>query len=161
MSALAPVKDWWGQASSRDQLSVIACGVVLAVYIVYIAILSPVQNMAEEQMKTTAAQKVALERVRKLAAQVKEMKRGKSGKKSRSAEKIVESSIGTHGLRVSGFDASGKSGIRVRFDQVTFDKLLAWVNELEVNEGLSMKDISIASGKAQGVVSANLLIQGG
>ena len=74
MSALAPVKDWWGQASSRDQLSVIACGVVLAVYIVYIAILSPVQNMAEEQMKTTAAQKVALERVRKLAAQVKEMK---------------------------------------------------------------------------------------
>ena len=161
MSALAPVKDWWGQASSRDQLSVIACGAVLAVYIVYIAILSPVQNMAEEQMKTTAAQKVALERVRKLAAQVKEMKRGKSGKKSRSAEKIVESSIGTHGLRVSGFDASGKSGIRVRFDQVTFDKLLAWVNELEVNEGLSMKDISIASGKAQGVVSANLLIQGG
>ena len=36
MSALAPVKDWWGQASSRDQLSVIACGVVLAVYIVFV-----------------------------------------------------------------------------------------------------------------------------
>lgn len=161
MSALAPAKDWWDQASSRDQLSIIACGLVLTVYLLYIAILNPVQNMAEEQMKKTAAQKVALERVRKLAAQVKEMKRGNSNKKSRSAEKIVESSISTHGLRVSGFDASGKSGIRVRFDQVTFDKLLAWINELEVNEGLSMKDISIASGKAQGVVSANLLIQGG
>lgn len=160
MSALAPVKEWWDQASSRDQLMILACGIVLLVYIMYVAVLKPVQNMADRQVKTTAAQKVALERVRKLATQVKAMNQGGNENDSRSAESLVESSISEHGLRVTGFDASGKSGIRVRFEKVAFDKLLAWINELEVNQGLSMKDISINSASEQGVVSANLLIQG-
>lgn len=160
MSALDPVKDWWNQASTRDQLMILICGVVVVVYLMYLLILSPVKNMAEQQSVKKEAQKAALGRVKLLAAQVKASKKSDNGQRGgRSIESIVESSISQNSLRVSGFDASGKSGIRVRFELVKFDNLLGWLYELEVTQGLRIKDLSIASGSEPGTVSANILIQ--
>lgn len=159
MSALNSAKEWWSTASNRDQLFVIIGGVFLIIFLLYTVVLKPVRTMATTELAKVEAQKASLDRIRILAAQVKKSKKG-SRSKGRSVETVVETSISQHGLRVSGFDASGKSGIRVRFDKVEFDKLLGWINELEVKKGLSMKDISISQAKEQGVVSANLLIQG-
>ena len=160
MSALDPVKDWWSQASSRDQLMILVCGGIIFVYLMYLLVLSPVKTMAEQQIMKKEAQKAALGRVKLLAAQVKASKSSGSSKRGgRTIESIVESSISQNSLRVSGFDASGKSGIRVRFELVKFDNLLSWLYELEVTQGLRIKDISIASGSEPGTVSANILIQ--
>lgn len=160
MSALDSAKEWWDQASSRDQMSILICGVVIGAYLVYLLVLSPVKGLAQEQLMQKEAQKAALGRVKTLAAQVKASRAQKSGQKSgRSVESIVESSISKNNMRVSGFDASGKSGIRVRFEIVKFDNLLSWLNELEVSQGLRIKDLSVASASEPGTVSANVLIQ--
>lgn len=160
MSALDPAKEWWNQASSRDQLMILVCGVIVGIWLVYMLVLSPVKNMAKEQLAQRESQKAALGRVKTLAAQVKASRSKSTNKRGgRSIENIVESSISKNKMRVSSFDASGKSGIRVRFEIVKFDNLLSWLNELEISQGLRIKDLSVASASEPGTVSANVLIQ--
>lgn len=153
------IKAWWEEAPARDQMAVLILGLALAVFIVFDFIVSPVSEMRAKQERRVVAQQAALERVKDLAAQLKARASGPgAGAANASIEKKVERSFGQHSLRVTGFDASGRSGIRVRFDSVKYEKLLAWLHDMEISQGMRMKDISIASSTAPGLVSASVLI---
>ncbi len=154
------VKAWWNEASVRDQLALLILGGCVALYALFNFVLSPVVEMKETQLDRVAAQQAAFERVKNLAAKVK----AQSGNQdfavaNASIERTVERSFSQHGLRVSGFDASGRAGIRVRFDKVQYEKLLAWLFDMEMTQGLRMKDISIAGTTDPGLVSASILIE--
>jgi general secretion pathway protein M len=153
------LKQWWDQASTRDQIALAILAFALALYILFMAILKPVANMASEQKQRVASQQAAYERVKSLAAQWVHSQKSDRGKQSREVERIVEGSISQHGLRVAGFDPSGRNGIRVRFDQIAYDKFLAWVYDLEMSQGVRLKDVTVAASSEEGLVSANVLIQ--
>lgn len=154
------LKTWWADASPRDQMSVLVLGVFLLIYIAFNYVLMPVVEMKDKQVNRVEAQSAAYERVKNLAAQVKSKNEGNaSGPSKSSIEKIVERSFSQHGLRVTGFDASGRSGIRVRFEQAEYSKLLAWMHDMEIAQGLRFKDVSVANSNNPGKVTASILIQ--
>lgn len=154
------IKTWWNEASPRDQLSVVVLGVAVILYVGYSFILTPVMTMRDNQEQRVESQLAAYERVKNLAAQWKlHQTAGKNTNRAATIEKAVEASFATHGLRVSGFDASGRSGIRVRFDNVAYETFIAWAHDLEISQGLKMKDVSIAGTSSPGMVSASILIQ--
>ncbi|MFT7561164.1 MAG: general secretion pathway protein M [Flavobacteriales bacterium] len=154
------LKDWWAQAPSRDQLALSALAGALLIYLLFTAVLNPVAGMAEEARAQNQARQAAYERVKDLAAQwINRDTDGSGGAKS-SVDRIVENSISQHQLRVSGLDASGRSGIRVRFDEgVSYEKFLRWMAELELTQGVRFKDVSVSRGSEEGLVSASVLIQ--
>ena len=153
-------KAWWNEASSRDQLSLVVLGVAVVLYTMYSFVLSPIVEMRDAQVQRVQSQTAAYERVKNLAAQWKQIKAdGNNSNRSASIEKTVESSFAQHGLRVSGFDASGRSGIRVRFDSVSYEEFIGWAHDLELSHGLKMKEVSIAGTPTPGVISASILIQ--
>ncbi|WP_096085598.1 type II secretion system protein GspM [Agaribacterium haliotis] len=153
------IKTWWQEASSRDQMAVMALAFALIIFALFSYVLTPVQNMADSQIARVEAQQAALERVKTLAAQWKNRKQSGAASSSASVEKKVQGSFAKHGLRPSGFDASGRSGIRVRFDAVEYVKLLGWLYDLELQQGMKMKDINLAASSDVGRVSASILIQ--
>lgn len=154
-------KTWWYDASPRDQLSLVVLGVAAAIFVLFQFIFVPVLEMRESQEQRVASQQAAYDRVKALANEwtASQKSSNNSGRQAASVEKKVESSFAAHGLRVSGFDASGRSGIRVRFESVNYEKFITWLHDLEINQGLKMKDVSVAGTPSPGLISASILIQ--
>lgn len=154
------IKARWQELSVRDQLSVFVLGVCVCIYFLFNFILGPVVEMKEKQVRRVEAQQAAYVRVKTLAAEWKNRNTGDSAASvQQSVEKAVQSSFALHGLRVSGFDASGRSGIRIRFDSAEYEKLIAWFYDMEITQGLRMRDINIATTSDVGIVTASVLIQ--
>jgi general secretion pathway protein M len=154
------LKAWWQQASSRDQLSLLVLGVCFFLFVLVQFVLFPVIDMKDKQEVRVNAQKAAYERVKNLAARWKN-RNADDGFAAEAAgiERRIEASFSQHGLRVSGFDASGRSGIRVRFDAVNYENLVGWLYDIEITQSIRLKDVSVAGSSDPGLVSASVLIQ--
>lgn len=151
------IKEWWNQASTRDQLSLVVCGGVLMLYLLYVAMLRPVIGMRDDQVRKNLSQMEALERVRELAAVVVNQNSSSEKNDNRgSIVEVVDQSLRKHNLKLSGMQPSGNSDVRIRLEQVPFDNLLAWLYEVEVSQGMQIKDISVATGASTGLVSVNM-----
>jgi len=151
------IKEWWNQASSRDQMALVICGMLLALYLLYIALLKPVMDMRDTQLVKNAAQQQALERVRNYAAiWVNQGEVKKNAANNGTIVELVDSSLRKNNLKLSGMQPSGSNDVRIRLEQVPFDNLLAWLYEIEVVQRMQIKDISVANGASAGLVSVNM-----
>lgn len=155
-------KEWWAQASSRDQLFLVIGGSFVAIYILFMLVLQPVRDMREKEHVKNNALRGNLETVRGLAAQVAaQNKSGSKGSKGGKLENIVQRSVSANGLQVASMNASGKTGVRLRFDEAKFESVLKWLYEMEVTHGLQIKDLSVAKASREGAVTVNLRLHQG
>lgn len=151
------LKEWWGQASVRDQLSLLVGGGFVVLYILFMMVLKPVTEMRDKEEMKNRALVSNLEEVRILAAQVIAKSQGGSKKtSSRSLESIVQTSVATHSLQVASMNASGDNGVRLRFEEANFENVLKWLHEMEVSQSLRIKDISITPASNPGAVTVNM-----
>ena len=155
------IREWWNQTSSRDQIYLLICGMCLALFIMYMGIYKPVTGMRDSQLKRNQAQLGALERVKQMAAQWKEISQSGARSSGPTVDSLVQSSLSNNGVRASSIDGSGRSGVRVRVDEAPFENVAAWLYELEVVKGLRISDLSVASGKRPGSVAVNLRVKKG
>jgi len=149
--------EWWEQASTRDQLALLIGGGFLVIYILFMAVLSPVSEMREKELIKNNALRASLENVRELAAKV--VARTNGGAKvsqGASIENVVQQSVSTHGLDVASMNASGKTGVRLRFEEARFENVLKWLYEMEVGQNMKIKDLSVATSSTAGLVTVNL-----
>lgn len=157
------IKDWWEQASNRDQLAVIFCGAVAMLYLLYAVLLAPVQAKREKQIKANAIMISSTAKTRELAQKVKaqmgSQQEGAGGNGSLAEE--VGSSLRENKLPFSNISPSGNTDVRVRFEQVHFDNLMAWMHEMEVSKGLRVKDFSVTKTDAVGFVSVTMRLSRG
>ncbi len=155
-------KEWWSQASSRDQLFLVVGGIFLGVYIMFMFVLKPVQEMREKENMKNNALRNSLETVRTLSAQVAaQNKSGSKNSQGKKIENIVQQTVSANGLQVASMNASGKTGVRLRFDEAAFEKVLKWLYEIEVTHNLQVKDLSVAKASREGAVTVNLRLHQG
>ena len=150
------IKQWWEQASARDQLYIVVCGGCLALYIMFMAVYKPVKGMRDSQLKQNQAQMASLERVKNLASQVQNRNKKGNANSGPSIDSLVQASLSKNSLRASAMDSSGRNGVRIRLENAQFESFLAWLHEMEVSQGLRVKDLSVASGGSAGTVTVNL-----
>ncbi|PCK08146.1 MAG: general secretion pathway protein GspM [Alteromonadaceae bacterium] len=152
------LKEWWEQASSKDQLYLVAGGGCLALYLLFVGVLQPIQDKRDKQMVRLQAQQDSLERVRVMAAQYQANKESSNTANTSggNVENIVQRSLSPAGLSASSMDASGGSGVRLRFNDAPFDKVLDWLYDMEVSQGLQVRDLNVANGEGTGTVSVNI-----
>ncbi len=150
-------KEWWDQNSSRDQLALLALGICFLLFILYMGILKPIQDKRVTQLRNNQSALSSLKNVRDMAAlwtnRDANQNRGATGG---SIVEIVDTSLRAHNLRLSGMQPSGLNDVRLRLDQARFDNLLTWLHEMEVNQGLQIKDLSVATAGEPGMVSVNM-----
>lgn len=152
------IKAWWEQASSRDQMAIVACGAALAIYILYAAILKPVQASRDKHLQSKVSMTAMLAEVKTLSAQWTTHKRGGSSRSGGSISRKVEDSLRKNSLRFSGMDPIGSDGLRIRLDQANYNNVVAWLNDLEVVQGLQIKDMTLTASSDVGRVSVNLRV---
>ena len=153
-------KNRWQQCNSREQLTLLVGGCCLLVYLLYIIVLQPLKEMREAEERAASAAQSSLATVRTLAATWQSRNQSTTADgSSASLVEIVDASLRSNDLRLSGLQPSGSDSVRLRLENANFDKLLSWLYEMEVTNGLQIRDLSVAPGNQVGAVAVNLRLQ--
>lgn len=153
-------KQWWDQNSSRDQMAILVLGICFLLFILYMGILKPIQEKRATQLNNNQSALNSLKNVRDMAALWTNRDASLSQNANQgSIVEIVDTSLRAHNLRLSGMQPSGLNDVRLRLDQARFDSLLEWLNEMEVSQGLQIKDLSVVTADEPGIVSVNMRLR--
>jgi general secretion pathway protein M len=150
------LKNWLAQASPREQITLGVGAIALVVYLLFVAVLDPLHESLQAQAQRNFASQEALQRMRTMAARWVHRDQSKGQARSTSIVELVDRSLRRHNLRMSGMQPSGSSDVRLRMDQVNYDALMAWLYDMEVTEGVQIRDLSVAAGPDPGTVVVNV-----
>ena len=150
------LKDWLTQATPREQLTLGLGGAVLAIWLLLVAVLDPLHEQLDQQVQRNQASQEALQRMRDMAARWVNRDQQADQGSGASIVELVDRSMRRHNIRMSGMQPSGSSDVRLRMDAVKFDSLMAWLYDMEVTEGVQIRDLSVAAGSDPGMVVANV-----
>lgn len=150
------IKQWFLDQSPRDQMMLSAGGIAVVLYILLFMVLMPLYESLEKTEKRNLAVMAEQQRVRELASQVLAQQKSPSGATAgQSLNALLNQSLREFGLTMENFQPSGNSA-RVRLGSSEFNKVLAWLHEMEVKQGVQIKDLTITADQGPGAVLVNL-----
>lgn len=154
-------KQWFLNQSPRDQMMLSAGGAAILLYILIFMVLLPMQNDLERTKRSNMAALQEQEEVRQLAGQLLARQQAGQGAVAQNLTSLLNDSTREFGLTMENVQPSGNSA-RVRLGASDFNKVVAWLNEMENKHGLQINDVTITADRNPGVVQVNLqLTQGG
>jgi len=131
-------------------------------YILWKALLVPLQDWRAEQLQTNQRTAQTLEEVKLLSARL-EAARAQSesdpGWGETNISALVDSSLNANGLDMSGFQPGTGGQVRVRLDEAPYDQFMQWLYDVEYQHGLSVVDFSMSGTQAAGRVRVNIRLQ--
>lgn len=147
----------WQQFNLREQAILLLGAAIVGVFLLWFALLKPVQTAVERQQLLNQAGHSSLQRVRQLAAQLQQLQSNTIGE-SRDGDlvQLVDSSLRQNNLRMSGFQPGSDGSVSLRFDNVRYEGLLQWLYEMEINQGVVVEELSLRQGNAAGEVAATV-----
>lgn len=158
---------WWSSLASRERVILIAGMLVLAVLLVWLAIVEPLADGRASLSNEVAGlsadhewmQQVAPE-VRRRASSQAGTGTGTAGAGNGSVLTLVEVSANASGMRsaMTRVQPEGQ-GARLWFDSVSFDALMSWLAELETRQNLNVSQLAVDAGAEPGLVSARVLVE--
>ena len=156
---------WWAGLAPRERIILIAGMLVLAVLLVWLAVIEPLAagrtNLRTEVAALSAdhdwMQQVAPE-VRRRASSQGSASAGSTG--NGSVLTLVEVSANAAGMRsaMTRVQPEGQ-GARLWFDSVSFDALVSWLGDLETRQNLNISQLAVDAGAEPGLVSARVLVE--
>ncbi|MGD8175128.1 type II secretion system protein GspM [Marinimicrobium sp. ARAG 43.8] len=153
--------DWLDRYNRREQTILLIGGVAVVLYILWKALLVPLADWRDSQARTNVSTSQSLGRVELLAAQLEQARRqaqqGGNGGSNLSA--LVDSSLRANNLSMSGFQPGTGGQVRVRLDEVPYDRFMQWLHDMEYQHGVSVVDFSMAGTSEQGRVTVNIRLQ--
>ncbi|ABV38951.1 general secretion pathway M protein [Shewanella sediminis HAW-EB3] len=146
------LKAWWNGLILREQQLVGTCAVVLVIGIFYWGIWTPISNAEIDAERRLQAQESTLNFVKQTANKIAGLKQsGTQSKFNGSLSAAVNLSAGAFGLEITRMQPQGNK-IQLWMDDVPFDALLGYLNELVQEKGLSLDSIDLAESDVPGLV---------
>ncbi|MCK8046404.1 type II secretion system protein M [Shewanella sp. 1CM18E] len=147
------LKAWWNGLVLREKQMVSACGVVLVIGILYWGVWTPIANAEAEAQRNLEGQQSTLNYVKQTANRIAGLKQSGSSNAFRgSLSAAVNQTAGAFGLEITRMQPQGNK-IQVWMDEVPFDTLLNYLNELVQNKGLSLESLDLAESDTPGYVN--------
>lgn len=153
------MKEWFAGLNQREQLSLVALGFALGLYLLYMLAWVP---LAERRDQLTVQNQSSAESLQRVDAMVSEITRLRAGGGASTAQRnltaLVNQSTNRHSLQVSRLQPNSRGDIQVRLENAVFDDLLAWLDEVENREGLLVTEVAITRTSSIGRVNATIRI---
>ena len=152
------LRAWYFGLQQREQRVVAVGGVLLAVMIVLIGILLPLQSKVsrlkadnEAKRSDLAWMRVNADEVRQAAAQI-------PASTGEAPVVLVNRLGGESGLAAAlrGSQPNGTGGVRVQLEAAPFDTMIAWLATLDRRYGFSVDAITVDKTPVAGLVNANI-----
>lgn len=145
-------KNWFLQNSPREQLLLAIGSIAIALTILYVGLLAPMTKDRDKQITNNNAVLAQQAEVRRLASIVLGQQQG-GAVQPRNLAQVTNQSLRNHGLRMDDFQPTGDNDVRVRLSSVEFNRVMAWLDELENKESVQVKEVSVTAGDADGMLN--------
>lgn len=144
-------KDWFLQKAPREQIFLGFLSVAVVLTIIYAGFLLPMAKERDAQLTNNRALLAQQIEVRKLAADVLGQKQAGSSQVVSLAQ-VANKTLREHGLTMEDYNPRGESGARVRLASVEYNKVMAWLDDLENRSGVQIKEVSSTADDVSGVL---------
>lgn len=156
--------DWFESLEQRERLLVSIGAVFVFLTLFYLLLLEPTANrLKNARTKHVAAQELLafMEQTKNTADKFK--KQPQSKKQIIAAENLLsylDSSMKRYGInkQLNSISPGKDSGANLRFDNVEYNKLMQWLGNLYLQNGINVDSISISPTKNPGIVKATMLV---
>lgn len=153
------MKAWFSQLNQREQMSLLVLGVMVALYLLYVAVWSPLSGKRDDLLLQNAAIAESLTRMDAMVSEYMLLKRsGAKTNNRRNLTTVVNQSTRRMNLPVSRLQPNSRGDIQVRLENAAFDDMVAWLHEMEYREGLLVREVSVTQAGTVGRVNATIRI---
>ncbi|GAB2189862.1 type II secretion system protein GspM [Sessilibacter sp. MAH2] len=151
------INEYWATLSRRDQAALFICSVAIGLAIIWWLLLEPSANTLANQKLSTQSTSESLARVREMALELKEYQTG-GGPKVSSAplSELIDRSLRLRGLRMSSFQPVREGEVRLRLEEAEYGKVIEWLYQMEYEEGLQAKELTVTPTRTSGRVSVSI-----
>jgi general secretion pathway protein M len=146
------------QFNRREQTALLIGALLIALYLLWIALLSPLNNKRDQLIKATTSGQQSLGSVQVLARQL-ELVAQQSSQASVAGDNLsglIDASLRDNGMTMSSFIPGTNGEVRVRIDKVASEPLMQWLYDLESKYHIAIRELSITASNDPGQVSINL-----
>jgi len=155
------LRSWLGGLSPRERNLVYLASVLLALALLYFALVLPITSAAAKRAARVEQKTADVAWMRQVAPQV--MAAAGPGGAAGSDESLVVLVDRTGrqaglGSAIRDQSPSGEHGLRLRLEAAPFDVLITWLAVLQQQHGVSVDAATIDAGSAPGLVNASLTL---
>ena len=153
---------FWQNLQTREQRTLLFGGVALAVLLIYSLILEPfAQDMARME-QSVAADRELLSWMEQSALQVMALRGNGGAKRGGSLLSLVDASAKKNGLGGALKQVKPEaSGVRLRFEEASFDGMVRWLGRLGVEQGVGVTSLTLERLPSPGQVNATVVLARG
>ncbi|MFO6424204.1 type II secretion system protein GspM [Motilimonas sp. KMU-193] len=151
------MRDWWEGLASRERNLAILSAVVLVVGALYWGVYQPLsQALDQEQQKLKSNQQTLIWMKSKGQDIVNYQAQNRSAAGNVNLNQLIGNSARQSGITISRIQPKGNE-LEVWIDNIEFNKLLAWLKELQERHGVVTLNTDLAVGDAPGTVKVRRL----
>ncbi|WP_115717094.1 type II secretion system protein GspM [Gallaecimonas mangrovi] len=150
------IKDYWHNLAPRDRQILTWAAPFFALGLLYFAVWQPLSNAEANAQQTLNFRQADLQYLHEQGIKVLIAKGSKLSAGSGSLTDRVTRSANQYGIRIDRLQPTAGS-INVWIDEVPYQKLLQWLTELQLKQGLSVSQADIATAGKPGIVKVRRL----
>jgi len=147
---------WWQQLNLREKKFILVMVPLVVVFIVYSFVWQPINNNITKSEKKMARQQQLLSWVKENTQRYQQAKLSGGAKTKGSLSSIVNRTAGSHKITITRMQPQGDN-IQVWIDEIAFNKLLQWLEQLSSTEGLYVTNIDLSDAGKPGIVRVRRL----
>ncbi len=153
------MKEWFAQLNQREQMSVLALGLVLALYLLYVLVWSPLNSKRELLLLQNTAIAESQVRVDEMVSELMELRASgvKTGS-NRNLTSVINESTSRLQLPVIRLQPNSRGEIQVRLENAAFDDVLKWLYHMEHTEHMLVREVSLTQSNTAGLVNVTARI---
>ena len=156
-------RTWFTGLSQRERMLVLAAGGITLIALLYIALVLPVQTLADRREARVERKSADLAWMRQVAPAVAAAAASggaDGGATGESLVVLVDRTAREAGLGGALRDQSpdGESGLRLRLEAAAFDTLIEWLGQLQQSHGVSIEAANFDATGNPGLVNASLTL---
>lgn len=158
------MKQWWTALQPRERIFIGGGGVLLAVFLLFWLGLRPLFVNAGAVEQRVAEKSVLLADLRTVAAELASNPQAAAAAPVAAGESLVV--IVDRTTREAGLASAlkrnqpvGANGIRVRFEDASFDQIATWMGVLHTRFGIEIESAAFEALEQRGKVQASLTLE--
>ena len=157
------MRQWFNNLRRQEQIMLLIGTSAVIAYFILVVVLVPMAKTVTELESRNDAAIATLSQVKQLAAEFGKLEKSSttSGHSGESITRIIDSTVRKNNLTMSRFQPSSSGDVQVRFENAAFNNILAWLQELESEHGVAVKDLTVSPGSASGLVNVSVRLHQG
>jgi general secretion pathway protein M len=149
---------WWQLRSMSERAILALAGGIGLVVVAWWTVWEPMQRDVERQARQLVAQRAVLAEARRQADDIASLSRNATSLPARDARADLDAALTRHGVKPTAVDRVDNDRLRVTFDAIGFDALLALLEALQRDARLRAVELTSTARVEPGQVRADVVL---